>query len=43
MWNRYIFPALVCVVFPVIIPLMVCAVLVLSISNATKTEVSDEV
>jgi len=43
MWNRYIFPALVCVVFPVIIPLMLCAVLILSISNAMKTEVSDEV
>ena len=43
MWNKYIFPALVCIVFPVMLPVMVCAVLALSIGNAMRTEVKDEV
>ena len=43
MWSRYVFPALVCVVFPVVIPVMLIALLVLSVSNATKVEVKDEV
>ena len=43
MWSRDIFPALVCLVFPVIIPVMFIALLILSVSNATKIEVKDEV
>ena len=43
MLNKYIFPALVCVVFPVVIPLMIFAVLVISVGNALKTEEKDEV
>ena len=38
MWSKYVFPALICIVFPVIIPVIICAVLVISISNAIKNE-----
>jgi hypothetical protein len=42
MWSKYVFPALICIVFPVIIPVILCAVLVISISNAIKKEPQDE-
>jgi len=42
MWSKYVFPALICIVFPVIIPVILCAVLVISISNAIKKEYKDE-
>lgn len=42
MWSKYVLPALICIVFPVIIPVMVCAVLVISISNAMKKEYKEE-
>jgi len=42
MWSKYVLPALICIVFPVIIPVMICAVLVISISNAIKKESQDE-
>ena len=42
MWSKYVLPALICIVFPVIIPVVICAVLVISISNAVKKESKDE-
>ena len=38
MWSKYVLPALICIVFPVIIPVVICTVLVISISNAMKKE-----
>ena len=42
MWSKYVLPALICIVFPVIIPVVICTVLVISISNAMKKEYTDE-
>ena len=42
MWSKWIFPALVCIVFPVMIPLMLLALLTLSVSVAMKTTPSEE-
>ena len=37
-WTDWIIPAVVCVVFPIVIPMVLLAVLVLSISNGFKRE-----
>lgn len=41
-WTDWIFPTLVCIVFPVIIPGMLLAVIVLSVTNAMKKTPGDE-
>lgn len=42
MWSKWILPALVCTVLPVMIPLMLLAVLTLSVSAAMHTTPREE-
>ena len=41
-WTDWIFPILVCIVFPATLPMMLLAVLVLSVANAMKKTLGDE-
>ena len=37
-WTGWIIPIVVCIVFPVVLPMTILAALILSVSNAFKKE-----
>ena len=42
-WTDWIIPTVVCAIFPVVIPMMLMGVLMLSVTSAMKTTPGDEI